>query len=122
MSGYGSRAEGVPQTAERDLGKRLETTCWGLFLIMIGGIWLVPGEQVPEGTWLIGTGLIMLGLNIARYGNGIKMSGFTVVLGTLALLSGVGDFLAIDLPLLAILLILLGSKLLLEPLLEKKGD
>jgi hypothetical protein len=46
------------------LDRRLEGIGWALFLIMIGGLGLVP--SVPQGTWLVGTGLIMLGLNVAR--------------------------------------------------------
>jgi membrane-bound ClpP family serine protease len=59
------------------LNKRLEAVAWGLFLIMIGGLWLLP-EAVPEGTWLFGVGIIMLGLNGVRKLYGIKMSGFTI--------------------------------------------
>jgi len=59
------------------LNKRLEAIAWGLFLIMIGGLWLLPDETVPEGTWLLGVGVIMLGLNGVRNMYGIKMSGFT---------------------------------------------
>ena len=102
------------------LNKRLETIGWALFLIMIGSIWLVPKERVPEGTWLIGTGVIMLGLNAARYFNGIRMSGFTIVLGILALAFGVSDFFAVNLPFFPILLILIGARILLKPLIEKK--
>ncbi len=83
---------------------------------MIGGIWLIPGEQVPEGAWLVGVGLIMLGLNAARYLSGISTSSFTIVLGTLALVSGTGDLVGMDLPVPAILLIIIGANLLLRPL------
>lgn len=108
------------QTAEKhELNKRLETIGWALFLIMIGGLGLVPAAQVPGGAWLIGVGLIMLGLNAARYLNGINMSGFSTFLGILALLSGLGDFLGLQLPLFPILLILIGANLLLKPLFER---
>ena len=36
------------------LNKKLEAISWGLFRIMIGGLWLLPDETIPEGTWLIG--------------------------------------------------------------------
>jgi hypothetical protein len=36
------------------LNKRLETIAWGLFLIMIGGLWLFPDKTVPDGAWLLG--------------------------------------------------------------------
>ena len=49
------------------LNARLEAIGWALFLIWIGGLWLMPDERLPEETWLIGAGLIMLGLNGVRY-------------------------------------------------------
>lgn len=104
---------------KQSLNKRLEAAGWGLFLIMIGGLGFVPGDQVPAGTWLIGTGLIFLGLNVARFISGIDTSGFTVVLGLVALLSGLGDFLHVQLPLFPILLILVGAHIILKPYLER---
>jgi hypothetical protein len=38
----------------------LEAMGWGLFLIMVGGFVLIPGDQIPRGVWSIGVGLIML--------------------------------------------------------------
>lgn len=73
------------------LNKRLEAIGWGLFLIMIGGLMLVPEQYVPEGLWLVGAGLIMLGLNAARYFYHLPLSWFTIVLGLIALASGIGD-------------------------------
>jgi hypothetical protein len=105
---------------KRALNKRLEEIGWGLFLIIIGGIWLLPDEQVPPGVWLIGAGLIMLGINGARYLNGIKMSGFTIILGALALIAGLGGLVGVKLPFFAILFILIGASIILKPLIEKK--
>jgi hypothetical protein len=101
------------------LNKRLEAIAWGLFLIMIGGLWLMP-EAVPEGTWLIGVGIIMLGLNLVRKMYGIKMSGFTIFLGIVALIIGIGAFVGADLPIFPILIILWGLSVVLEPFLKKK--
>ena len=111
--------ENVQEDEKQALNKRLETIGWALFLIMIGCIAFVPDEQVPEGVWSIGVGLIMLGLNAARYFNGIKMSTFTIILGSLALLTGVGDLAGLNLPDLPILLILIGAYLIIRPLIEK---
>lgn len=119
MSAQDNPPKNVQETEEQVLNKRLERIGWALFLIMIAGSALVPDERIPKGTWPIGVGLIMLGLNAARYLNGIKMSGFTIVLGILALGSGLGDFLGVDLPLFPILLILIGANIILRPLFEK---
>ncbi len=114
--------QAVPVTEQQDLNKRLETIGWAAFLIMIGGIGLVPPQQVPEGVWLIGVGLIMLGLNAARYWYRIKMSAFTIGLGILALLVGTSDLLGGELPVLPILLILIGANMLLKPLFESRNS
>lgn len=91
---------------KQELNKRLETVSWGLFLIMLGGLFLVP--SVPQGTWLIGAGVIMLGLNAVRLVLGIRASWFTLILGTIALLAGIGSVLGIDMPVGPILIILIG--------------
>jgi len=102
------------------LNKRLETICWGLFLIMLGGFMFVPKEIIKGGWWSVGIGLIMLGLNAARYFNQIRMSSFTTFLGILSLLSGVAQLLgwtALD---DALFFLLLGAFLLIRPLFDRK--
>lgn len=99
------------------LKRRLDGIGWALFLIMIGGLWLMPEGTVPEGTWLIGVGLIMLGISAVRSLNGIKVSWFTVVLGVIALASGASGFFGVNLPWFPILLVLVGASIILEQLL-----
>lgn len=118
----------LPTTASREpkeaLSQRLEAIGWGLFLIIIGMIWIAPAGLVPDGTWLIAAGAIMLGVNVARYLNSIKMSGTSLILGALAIVFGVGGFAGIKLPLVPILLIVFGLGTILrpwiDPLLERK--
>jgi drug/metabolite transporter (DMT)-like permease len=103
------------------LSKRLEDFGWAVLLIVIGTIWLVPEKLMPKGSWLIAAGIIMLGLNAIRYFNGIKMVGFSLVAGMLALLAGFGEFFGLTLPLFAIALIVIGLVMLIKPLLEKNS-
>ena len=110
----------VLDNAKATLNKRLESIALGLFLIMIGGIAFISKEQVNEGVWSIGVGLILLGLNVARYFNNIRMSGFTTVLGIIAIITGIGELVGVDLPGLAILLILLGAYLVLKPWISER--
>lgn len=112
MNAENPGSESGTHTQQRALNKRLEALGWGLFFVMIGGLWLVPGELVREGTWLIGVGVIMLGLNAARYLNKIKMSWFTIALGVLALAAGLGDYVGVELPLFPILLVLVGASII----------
>lgn len=97
---------------KRALDRRLEGISWALFLIMLGGLALIP--NVPGGVWLIGVGLIMLGLNVARYLNGIRMRSFTSMLGALALVLGVAELIGLDWPVLPILLILIGAGIIFD--------
>jgi hypothetical protein len=84
------------------LGQPLERIGWALFLVMIGGLALFPSGLVPEGTWLAGTGLIMIGLNIARHLKGVRISSF-------------------DLPVLPTLLAAIGLQTLYSVLLSRRG-
>jgi drug/metabolite transporter (DMT)-like permease len=94
----GTQEEQPPAVDEAKvaLNKRLETIGWGCFLIMLGGFIFVPDATVDKGVWSIGVGVIMLGLNVARYYNKIKMSGFTTVLGILALCAGIAQLAEVD--------------------------
>jgi hypothetical protein len=102
------------------MNTRLEAIGWGLFLVMLGGFILIPGDQFPKGWWSIGVGAIMLGLNVARYVNGIKMSGFTTFLGILSIISGVLQLAGLDMLGGAIFLIILGAYLLIKPWFDKR--
>ncbi|HEU5102341.1 MAG TPA: hypothetical protein VFU22_25135 [Roseiflexaceae bacterium] len=106
---------GEPKEA---LNKRLEAIGWGLFLVIIGALWLFPEGIVPDGTWLIAAGVIMLGVNLVRYLNDIKMSWASVLLGLLAVIFGLGEFVGLDLPFVAILLIVFGLGIILRPWLD----
>lgn len=121
MSEQTSNPTPVVDPEKAALNKRLETAFWGLFLIMLGGQFLLKNLNLPEGIWDVGIGLIFLGLNAARYFNGLRMSGFTTFLGILALVGGLAqmifkfDFGG------ALLLIVLGAYLILKPWFEKQG-
>jgi len=102
------------------LNKRMETIAWGAFLIMLGGFMFVPEEIIKGGWWSIGVGLIFLGLNVARYFNGLKMSGFTTFLGVISIIGGVLDLVLVQEIDGAVFLIVLGGYLILKPWFEKR--
>lgn len=109
----------VEFTDKGDVGKRLDQIGWGIFLVMIGTIWLVPG--VPQGTWLIGAGILLLVVNAIRSRLGVPWSGVSVALGVFALAAGLGDFTGIKLPLFPICLVVIGATLILKPLISQKA-
>jgi hypothetical protein len=115
-----ARPEIVLDPDKAALNKRLETIGWGCFLIMLGGFFLVPQTVVARGFWSIGVGVIMLGLNAARYFTHIRMSGFTTFLGVISLIGGILQLLGLEAIEGAFLLIILGAFLLLRPWFEKR--
>lgn len=108
------------EKAKRTLNKQLESAAWGLFLVMLGCLWLVPEEQVPQDAWLLGAGVILLGLNGIRYVKGIRPSGFTIFLGVIGVLLGIGGLVRMDLPVLPIVIILIGLGMVGGTLFRKK--
>jgi len=107
-------------TEKAALNKRLETMAWGAFLVMLGGFMFVPDTTIKGGWWSIGVGLIFLGLNAARYFNGLRMSGFTTFLGVISVIGGVLDLAGMEGVNGAVLLIVLGAYLILKPYFEKR--
>ena len=102
------------------LDQRLDAIGWALFLIMIGGLWLAPEGLLPEGTWLIGTGVIILGLTLIRRSNGLAISGFWIFMGILALCTGLSSVFGLNLPVFPILLIIIGLSVILKPFLGRE--
>ena len=113
-----AKANVDPQKAA--LNKRLETMAWGAFLVMLGGFMFVPQEIISGGWWPIGVGLIMLGLNAARYLNGLRMSGFTTFLGIISVFGGMLDLVGMEGVNGAVLLIVLGGYLILKPYFDRR--
>ena len=102
-----------------DTARRLDQIGRGIFLVMMGTIWLVPG--VPAGTWLMGTGILLLALSAIRSRLGITWSGFWVAVGVVAFAAGLGDFVGIKLPLFPICLVVIGVTLILKPLVSQRA-
>jgi hypothetical protein len=112
--------EPVVDPEKAALNKRLETMAWGAFLILLGGFMFVPEEIIRGGWWSVGVGVIMLGLNAARYFNGLRMSGFTTFLGVLSVIGGALEVIGLYELDGAILLIVLGAYLLVKPYFDKR--
>ena len=101
-----------------DPDRRYSIIAWGLILIWLGirNVFV----SLPDGTGLLGVGLILLGINAARSFQGVPPKAFTTLLGALALLWGGLELanstlsLPFELPALPILLIIAGAFLLLS--------
>jgi hypothetical protein len=101
----------------KTLNKRYEAVAWGAMFLLLGILSLIPGDQ--NDVFVLGIGIILLGLNLARYLSKIPTNGFTITLGVLAFVLGgvavlrpVLNFPRFELPLLPLLLVVIGLYLL----------
>ena len=99
---------------------RFDNFGWGLFLIVLGAIWLFPDKLVPEGTFLFCVGIILLGMNLIKYIKGIRTNGFTVFLGIIAIIAGLCAFLGRPVSIFPLILILWGLSILIQIIFKKK--
>lgn len=110
----------------KTLNRNFEAIAWGALFIWWGITELFT--SLPDGTGVAGIGLILIGVNIARSVNGIPASRFSTTLGILALVWGglelAGVFLSLpfEIPIFAILLIVLGVILLRGEILRVDGQ
>ncbi len=108
------------------LDNRLQTAAWGIMIILFGGLSLVPGDQA--NLFVLGIGIILLGLNLLRYTSNIPINGFSTALGTVSLFLGgiatlrpiLGWKAHLELPLFPILLIVFGLYLMIPSLKQKE--
>jgi hypothetical protein len=108
------------------LNRNFEAIAWGALFIWWGVTELFT--SLPDGAGAIGIGLILIGINVARLLNGIPASGFSTTVGILALVWGglelAGTLLSLpfELPVLAILLIVLGAIILAPALFRNQNQ
>jgi hypothetical protein len=108
----------------QNLDRNFDAIGWGALFIWWGVSMLVT--SLPVGTVMIGTGLILISVNVARKLSGIPMSGFSITVGILALIWGVLELLGLllnlpfEIPIFAILLIVLGAIILVPELRTKE--
>ena len=99
---------------------RFDNIGWGLFLIVLGAIWLFPEKLVPEGTFLFCVGIILLGMNLIKYMKGLRTNGFTIFLGLVALIAGLCAFMGRSVGIFPLILILWGISILIKIIFKKK--
>ena len=103
-----------------------ENIAWGALFIWWGGVMLFP--SLPDGMDMIGTGLILLGVNFARRLTDIPTRSLTTTLGILALVWGVSELansvlsLSFEIPTFAVVLIVLGSIFIIQELQSHRNE
>lgn len=100
----------------------LDDLGWAALLIVTGIFWLIPEGRVPNGSWLIAVGAIILLFTVARVINRSAISGFALAAGTLALIAGISSVLGMSLPLIPIALIVIGCSIIAVRHTEDRSD
>lgn len=105
--------------AKHMLNLKLIKLSWALFLILVGGSWILESTNWINSTqeWALifaGSGGILLLLNGLRIIWKINISKFTIVLGTLGLLLGIAKYYALDISIWPALVLIVGIFMLLE--------
>jgi hypothetical protein len=103
-----------------NLTHRLDGLGWGIFFLMTGTLMLIPG--LPEGTWLVGLGVLLLGLAGLRLALGLPFEWFGPILGGAALLAGFGTIAGVYIPVFAIFLVACGLALIASVLSRSGAD
>lgn len=111
-------ARGNAGSDRKRLSVRLDKVGWALLFLMSGAILAVPGIPHPWAAWFIGVGAILVGLNLVRYASGLRLHILTTGCGAIAMAAGVGAYLGIEIPILALVLVLIGAVILVEPLVK----
>jgi hypothetical protein len=109
----------------KNLTRNFDAIGWGALFIWWGISVLVT--SLPVGTVAIGTGVILIGVNVARKLSGVPISRFSTTVGILAFVWGVLELVGVllglpfELPIFAILLIVLGVIVLWPELMATKN-
>lgn len=114
-------ARGNDMGDRKQLGERLDEVGWALLFLMSGAILAVPGIPHPWAAWFIGVGAILVGLNLVRYATGLRVHIVTTGCGAIAMAAGVGAYFGIDIPILALILVLIGAVILVGPLVKSNA-
>jgi hypothetical protein len=105
----------------KGLGRRLDEIAWACILVLTGGLWLVPETWAPEGTWLAGFGLVLIGLEAMRFLLRHEARGFGLVIGAVASAAGIGRMLGYEFRIVPVLLIALGTVMVLRAVARSIG-
>jgi hypothetical protein len=109
--------EGPVKPEGWELARKLDAVGWGLFLIWLGVVLLAKAQTSVA---LLGIGIIMLGVQLARVVLKLKVEGFWFVVGLLFVVGGLWQLADTRIPLVPILLIAAGLALVLTRFLPRQ--
>jgi hypothetical protein len=109
----------IATTPDRATAARIDGLGWGSLFVMTGLVMLVPG--LPDGTWLVGFGAILVAAGLARVASGLGADWLWIVVGAGALMAGAGAIAGLDLPVLALVLIACGIAVIAGPIARREA-
>lgn len=115
-------ARGNATNDRKRLSGRLDDVGWALLFLMSGAVLAIPGIPHPWAAWFIGVGAILIAINLARYASGLRVNVLITGCGAIATAAGVGAYVGIELPVLALVLLLIGVVILAEPLVKRNAQ
>jgi hypothetical protein len=113
----GSEMTSTMRSVQEDLESRIDSAGWGLFFLMTGVMLLVPG--LPAGSWLIGVGILLIGLSVLRAMLRLPVSPFGVMMALVLVATGLGEAAGVAVPWFALMLVLCGMALVIGQLVRR---
>lgn len=103
-------------TAKSPSNKFLDAIAWGVFIVLLGACWISSYYYtIDTGIYLaLGTGLILIALNLARRVIGISISKFSLFIGLLALALSASGIVGYALPFIPTVIVLIGLFIIAE--------
>jgi len=92
----------------------LTSLAWGLFFVLIGLSWAVSNVVDVVPYVALGAGIILIGLNVARTGLGMRLSKFSLFMGIVAFAFGGVALIGYELPLFETIIVLIGLFIIAE--------
>ena len=90
--------------------KFLDAIAWGVFIVLLGACWIASSYYtIDTGIYLaLGTGLILIALNLVRRTMRVSISKFSLFIGLLALALSLSGIAGYALPFIPTVIILVG--------------
>lgn len=116
MAPNNNRVSGIAGHERRKKARKVTAVGWGAFFIWLGFVLMAGGGS---GAILIGVGVISLCVQVARKYAGLESEGFWIIVAILFVVVGVWEIFQVQLPLMAIMLVVIGAAVILTALREK---
>jgi hypothetical protein len=102
-------ASDIEGATRAGLSDKVDTIGWGFLFLAIGAVSLMP--SMPDGAWLVAAGLVMLGSSMVRAHLRLPVWHTTVVVGIVALATGIFISAGLTTEVIPLVLIVLGLTL-----------